>query len=68
MNGIAPGAIIWPENDEGLDSQETLLARIPMNKLGKPQDIAKTIYFLLENAPYINGQIIAVDGGRSVMP
>jgi len=68
VNGVAPGAILWPENDDGLDSQEPILKRIPMNTLGEPNDIAKTILFLLLDAPYINGQIIAVDGGRSVMP
>ena len=68
VNGVAPGAILWPENDAGVDPQEELLKRIPMNSLGEPADIAKTIRFLLLDAPYINGQIIAVDGGRSVMP
>ena len=68
VNGVAPGAILWPENDTGVDPQDELLKRVPMNSLGKPADIAKTILFLLLDAPYINGQIIAVDGGRSVMP
>ena len=68
VNGIAPGAILWPENDAMLDSQEDLLKRIPLNRLGDPEDIAKTACFLIETAPYITGQIIAVDGGRSVMP
>lgn len=68
VNGVAPGAILWPENDGGVDTQKELLKRIPMNTLGEPADIAKTIRFLLCDAPYINGQIIAVDGGRSVMP
>ncbi len=67
VNGIAPGAILWPENDGGVDTQQELLKRIPMNTLGEPADIAKAIRFLLTNAPYINGQIIAIDGGRSVM-
>jgi len=68
VNGVAPGAILWPENDIGLDTQEQLLERIPLNKLGEPNDIAKTVLFLVQDAPYINGEIIAVDGGRSVMP
>ena len=68
VNGVAPGAILWPEDDTGVDPQHAILDRIPMNKLGTPQDIAKTIQFLLDDAPYINGQIISVDGGRSVMP
>jgi len=68
VNGVAPGAILWPENDTGVDSQQELLKRIPLNRLGNPIDIAKVIEFLIEDAPYITGQIIAVDGGRSVMP
>lgn len=68
VNGVAPGAILWPENDAGVDSKQELLKRIPLNKLGEPDDIAKTVRFLLTDAPYISGQIIAVDGGRSVMP
>ena len=68
VNGVAPGAILWPENDTTVDPQDELLKRVPMNSLGEPADIAKTILFLLLDAPYINGQIIAVDGGRSVMP
>ena len=68
VNGVAPGAILWPENDTGMDSAEEILKRIPLNSLGEPSDIAKTVRFLLLDAPYINGQIIAVDGGRSVMP
>jgi len=68
VNGVAPGAILWPENDAGVDSQKELLKRIPLNRLGNPIDIAKVIEFLIEDAPYITGQIIAVDGGRSVIP
>lgn len=68
VNGVAPGAILWPENDAGIDSQNALLKRIPLNRLGNPSDIAKTIEFLIEESPYITGQIISVDGGRSVMP
>ena len=68
VNGVAPGAILWPENDAGIDSAAEILKRIPLNTLGEPSDIAKTVRFLLFDAPYINGQIISVDGGRSIMP
>jgi pteridine reductase len=68
VNGVAPGAILWPETDPSVDAKQELLKRIPLNRLGDPSDIAKTIRFLLNDAPYISGQIIAVDGGRSVMP
>ena len=67
VNGIAPGAILWPENQSAdTRTQEKILGGIPLQRLGEPQDIARTIAFLLEDAPYITGQIIAVDGGRSL--
>ncbi len=65
VNGVSPGAILWPEDDSGVAPQEVLLKRIPMNRLGDPNDIAQTIVFLSCKAPYITGQIIAVDGGKS---
>jgi pteridine reductase len=66
-NGIAPGAILWPE--AGLDdaAQALMLARIPLARRGEPADIAATILFLLRDAAYITGQVIAVDGGRSMV-
>jgi len=66
-NGIAPGAILWPE--AGLDdaAQAAMLARIPLARRGEPADIAATILFLLRDAAYVTGQVIAVDGGRSVV-
>lgn len=66
VNGIAPGAILWPSTLPEQSVQEKVLAGIPLGRLGEPADIARTITFLLEEAPYITGQIIAVDGGRSL--
>ncbi len=70
VNGIAPGAILWPENIGGdsEDGKQRLIARTPLKRLGKPSDIAKTALFLAKDAPFITGQIISVDGGRSVVP
>lgn len=67
VNGIAPGAILWPDH-QAMDAaaQEKILHSIPLQRLGDPTDIARTIAFLLEDSPYITGQIIAVDGGRSL--
>lgn len=65
VNGVAPGAILWPDNQPmSTGAQEKILQGIPLQRLGEAQDIARTIAFLLEDAPYITGQIIAVDGGR----
>ncbi|MDF3031969.1 MAG: short-chain dehydrogenase/reductase [Moraxellaceae bacterium] len=67
VNGVAPGAILWPsQGSPDAEAKEAILAGIPLGRLGEPADIARTIAFLLEDAPYITGQIIAVDGGRSL--
>lgn len=68
VNGIAPGAILWPDHGGATDSlsQQKLLEKVPLARTGQAQDIADTVLFLLRDAPYITGQIIAVDGGRSV--
>ena len=66
VNGVAPGAILWPEQADGGQTQADILARIPLARSGGPADIAGAVRFLLEEAPYITGQIIAVDGGRSI--
>lgn len=67
VNGVAPGAIAWPESldsNDNDDVKQQILSRIPMGRKGEFDDIAKTIVFLIDDAPYITGQIIAVDGGR----
>lgn len=66
VNGVSPGAILWPEKGNAEISQQELLERIPLKRMGEPDDIAKTVRFLIEEGSYITGQIIAVDGGRSV--
>lgn len=68
VNGIAPGPILWPE-DGSFDaaSQAAVVARTLLKRCGDPADIARTVLFLLADAPYVTGQIIAVDGGRSVV-
>lgn len=67
VNGIAPGAILWPSQETlSVEQRSELLARIPQHSLGTPDDIARTALFLLDDAPYINGQILAVDGGLSL--
>ena len=65
VNGIAPGAILWPENFMQDEEKQAVLTRIPLARPGTPTDIARTVLFLVES-PYITGQIIAVDGGRTV--
>lgn len=66
VNGVAPGAILWPEAGAGSAAQAAILARVPLGRLGSPDDIARTVLFLLRDAPYVTGQVLAVDGGRSL--
>ncbi len=66
VNGVAPGAILWPENDMPEHTKNFILERTTLKRPGQPIDIAKTILFLVRDADYITGQIIAVDGGRSL--
>jgi pteridine reductase len=66
VNGIAPGPVLWPERpmDEGLKRE--IVAKTALKRHGTPQDVARAVLFLAKDAPYITGQIIAVDGGRSI--
>lgn len=68
VNGISPGAILWPENLARISEQTraTIIRQIPLKRQGAPEDVGRTACFLAHNAPYINGQILAVDGGRSL--
>jgi pteridine reductase len=65
VNGVAPGAIMWPEKHLDEQDKKQILKQIPLNKLGSQRDIAQAIHFLIE-ASYITGHILKVDGGRSI--
>ncbi|MBT4181291.1 MAG: SDR family oxidoreductase, partial [Candidatus Thioglobus sp.] len=67
VNGVSPGSILWPENEAELshDQKQSMLNKIALNKQGAATDIANTVLFLAQS-DYITGQIIAVDGGRSL--
>lgn len=68
VNGVSPGAILWPEDGEWADeaARQQIIATTLLKRCGEPDDIARTVQFLIADAPYITGQIIAVDGGRSI--
>lgn len=66
VNGVSPGAILWPQQEMAPQQKTAILDKIPLARTGDPGDIARTIAFLIDQAPYISGQIIAVDGGRSL--
>lgn len=67
VNAIAPGPIMWPEDDPTFDDTERqrIIAHTALKREGSPEDIARTLEFLVYDAPYITGQVLAVDGGRS---
>ena len=66
VNGVAPGAIAWPEDGQFDPAErERIVATTPLARTGSPEEIAQAVHFLA-TAPYVTGQIIAVDGGRSI--
>ncbi len=64
-NGISPGAILWPDHDSDTSVQQEILQKIPMGHLGEVDNITQTVMFLVDNT-YVNGQVINVDGGRTL--
>jgi pteridine reductase len=66
VNGIAPGAILWPEQEMSSGYQQKILNKTVMGRAGRPEDIASAVAYLGLDAPYVTGQVLAVDGGRSL--
>ena len=66
VNGVAPGAVLWPEAGKPAEDQRAMIARTPLQRAGTPQDIAQAALFLIRDAPFVTGQILHVDGGRSI--
>jgi pteridine reductase len=66
VNGVSPGAILWPESGLEERIQRNIIREIALKRAGEPEDIAAAVLFLVRDAPYVTGQIIAVDGGRSL--
>ena len=65
VNGVSPGAILWPSDGMSDDDKTAVLGQVPLGRMGEPGDIASCVRFLVTEAGYVSGQIIAVDGGRS---
>ena len=65
VNGVSPGAILWPSDGMTTDVKQAILDQIPLDRAGSPADIAGCVLYLVRDASYVSGQIIAVDGGRS---
>jgi len=66
VNGVAPGAVLWPEAGKDPSEQQALIARTPLQRAGTPEDVADAVRWLLQDARYTTGQVIRVDGGRSL--
>jgi pteridine reductase len=66
VNGIAPGPILWPEGGLAPNLQEEIIDKTLLKRSGSPEDIVRTALFFARDATYVTGQILAVDGGRSV--
>ena len=66
VNAIAPGAILWPEGGKSDAEQAALLARVPLGRTGTPEEIADAVRWLLRGATYTTGQVLRLDGGRSL--
>ncbi len=64
VNGVSPGAILWPEHESGADARDAILKRIALGRKGEPGDIASAVEYLALDAPYVTGTVLAVDGGR----
>jgi pteridine reductase len=66
VNGVSPGAILWPANEPDSQEKQAILEKVVLKRVGDPADIASAVAYLALDAPYVTGQILAVDGGRSL--
>ena len=66
VNAIAPGPVLWPENNVDEDLRRRIVARTALKRSGSPDDVARAAIFFATNAPFVTGQVLAVDGGRLV--
>jgi pteridine reductase len=66
VNGISPGPVLWPEGQGDEKGRAKIIERTVLKRMGTPEDIARTALFFAASAPFVTGQILAVDGGRSV--
>jgi pteridine reductase len=66
VNGVSPGAILWPANEPDSQEKQAILGKVVLERVGDPADIASAVAYLALDAPYVTGQILAVDGGRSL--
>jgi pteridine reductase len=68
VNAVAPGPVLWPEDNPQFDEiyRQRVISQTLLKRIGEPGDVARAVRFLIQDAPFITGQVIAVDGGRSL--
>lgn len=66
VNAIAPGPVLWPEQGVDAALQQEIIGKTALKRGGSPEDIARAVYYFVADAPYVTGQVLAVDGGRSL--
>ena len=67
VNAIAPGVILWPEGNDDEKAQRQIIARTPLKRIGTPADIQSAVLFLARDAKFVTGQVLYIDGGRSIV-
>ncbi|MFZ5662754.1 MAG: pteridine reductase [Pseudomonadota bacterium] len=67
VNAVAPGAILWPEDEGNTEAQKAMLARTPLGRTGTPEEVAEAVRWLLQDAHYSTGQTLLLDGGRTLL-
>ncbi|AND70008.1 pteridine reductase [Dyella thiooxydans] len=66
VNAVAPGAVMWPSEGKAYDDKRAMLERTPLKRAGTPEDVASAVLWLLRDAPFVTGQVIRIDGGRTL--
>lgn len=66
VNAVAPGPVLWPEGDMPATLKDDIVARTALKRLGSPEDVARAVLYFVKDAPYVTGQVLAIDGGRSL--
>jgi len=66
VNAVAPGAILWPEQELDEVAKQRIISRTFLKRQGSPEDVVRAVLYLIRDAEYVSGEIITVDGGRSI--
>ena len=67
VNGVAPGAVLWPDTGKAYADREAMIERTPLKRMGTPEDVASAVLWLVRDARFVTGEIVRVDGGRHLV-